>query len=54
MNAHSSHGFALPLVLCALLAAGILVGGALHLTLNATRTVGIHTTVTRCRQYGSR
>ncbi|HRT28397.1 MAG TPA: hypothetical protein P5527_01255 [Kiritimatiellia bacterium] len=49
MNAHSSHGFALPLVLCALLAAGILVGGALHLTLNATRTVGIHTTVTRCR-----
>lgn len=49
MNAPSSQGFVLPIVLCAVLAAGILVGGALNLTLNATRTAGIHTTVTRCR-----
>ena len=49
MNAPSTHGFVLPIVLCAMLAAGILVGGALNLTLNATRTAGVHTTATRCR-----
>ncbi len=49
MNTPSSNGFVLPIVLCAMLAAGILVGGALNLTLNATRAAGIHTTVTRCR-----
>lgn len=49
MNAPSSHGFVLPVVLCAMLAAGILVGSALNLTLNATRAAGIHTTATRCR-----
>ncbi len=49
MNVSSSRGFILPIVLCAMLAAGILVGSALTLTLNATRTAGVHTTATRCR-----